>query len=285
VSESSIKRWADEGSIRVSRTRGGHRRIQMSEAIRYIRTSGLPLQRPELLGLGDLRAVDFMNPGVHEASTPLLEFLFSGKAEESRGLVLALYLGGASVVEIIDGPVRSALEKSGSEGYGNSGEEAGNRAGEICIQALTQLRFLLPEPSDAPYALGGAMQGDTCTLPSLAVAVALRSLGYKVVNLGPDASLAAMVQAARALSPRFVWLTCTSPNPVTPSDEDMASFDRDIRDLDCGLFLYGAHTDRAILPRPADGVFTRLPQIAEAAHARLAMPTADAADGGDRTLS
>ncbi|HEX9106572.1 MAG TPA: MerR family DNA-binding transcriptional regulator, partial [Longimicrobiales bacterium] len=37
VSESSLKRWADRGVLAVERTAGGHRRIPLGEAVRFIR--------------------------------------------------------------------------------------------------------------------------------------------------------------------------------------------------------------------------------------------------------
>ena len=37
VSESSVRRWADGGQIKMTRTAGGHRKIARSEAIRFIR--------------------------------------------------------------------------------------------------------------------------------------------------------------------------------------------------------------------------------------------------------
>ena len=50
VSESSVKRWADQGEIVTHRTSGGHRRIALAEAIRFIRESGLPVVDPGILG-------------------------------------------------------------------------------------------------------------------------------------------------------------------------------------------------------------------------------------------
>ena len=46
ASESSIRRWVDTGDIRVARTAGGHRRITLSEAIRFIRQIEAPVVRP-----------------------------------------------------------------------------------------------------------------------------------------------------------------------------------------------------------------------------------------------
>ena len=58
VSESSLKRWADDGRLRVARTAGGHRRIELREAVRFIRASGFTVQRPELLGLAELDGIE-----------------------------------------------------------------------------------------------------------------------------------------------------------------------------------------------------------------------------------
>src|SRR5687768_18525459 len=53
VSESSIKRWADEGEIRAARTVGGHRRIPLPEALRFVRERGRALRHAEARGLTD----------------------------------------------------------------------------------------------------------------------------------------------------------------------------------------------------------------------------------------
>jgi len=56
VSDSSVRRLADAAELEIHRTRGGHRRIPVSEAVRYIRDTRSPVLKPELLGL-DLNQV------------------------------------------------------------------------------------------------------------------------------------------------------------------------------------------------------------------------------------
>ena len=93
VSESSIKRWADEGEIRAARTVGGHRRIPLPEALRFVRERGLALPRAEVLGLGDvatLRAPAL--PGDDVAA--FRELLLTGDEARSRGLLQSLHLSG-----------------------------------------------------------------------------------------------------------------------------------------------------------------------------------------------
>jgi len=51
VSQSSIKRWTDEGRIEAARTAGGHRRIPIAEAVRFVRETGASVVQPQALGL------------------------------------------------------------------------------------------------------------------------------------------------------------------------------------------------------------------------------------------
>ena len=51
VSESSLKRWADSGRLECTRTAGGHRRIPLAEAVRFIRESSISVVDPSMLGI------------------------------------------------------------------------------------------------------------------------------------------------------------------------------------------------------------------------------------------
>ncbi len=54
ISESTMKRWADEGVVKMTKTLGGHRRIPIDEAISLIRKRALTLADPAALGISDL---------------------------------------------------------------------------------------------------------------------------------------------------------------------------------------------------------------------------------------
>ena len=51
MSESSLKRWADRGLLQVTRTAGGHRRIAIRDAIRFVRERQLRFLKPTAIGL------------------------------------------------------------------------------------------------------------------------------------------------------------------------------------------------------------------------------------------
>src|SRR5512133_965111 len=85
VSESSIKRWADDGALRAVRTTGGHRRIPVEEAVQFIRVSGQSVVRPELLGIAD--AVPFTDtvPSQGDGAETLYRLLVEGSESGARG--------------------------------------------------------------------------------------------------------------------------------------------------------------------------------------------------------
>jgi excisionase family DNA binding protein len=210
VSESSIKRWADEGSIRVARTVGGHRRIPLPEAIRFVRESGMAVAEPGILGLLEAASLG-PGSGAAEAADRLFDYLEKGAAAQARGLVQSLFLAGSSVAEIVDGPIREAMHRIGDLWqHRPDGVFCEHRATDIALQAMNQLRLLLVEDQKGPVAVGGAPAGDPYLLPSLAATVVLVSEGYRTVNLGPETPLSTLERAADLLHPSLLWMSLSA---------------------------------------------------------------------------
>jgi excisionase family DNA binding protein len=208
VSESSVKRWADDGTLRASRTAGGHRRIAVPDAVRFIRRSGATVVQPHLLGLsatgcGDLAPSD--------GESTLCHWLRRGDAARVSSLLQALYLDDSDVAQILDGPVRCSLERLGERCDDGEGIFREHRAMDLLLQGLRELVPLLPKPADdAPVALGGAVQGDPHLVPTLGVSLVLAEAGYRAVNLGPNTPVSALLAGARELSPRLVWASVSA---------------------------------------------------------------------------
>lgn len=223
VSESSIKRWADDGALRASRTAGGHRRIARADAIRFVRETRATVVRPQLLGLAEA-GVASADARTGDDAERLFRYLESGAAAHARGLLLQLYLEGLSVAAILDGPVRSALERIGTLWRLQAdGVFCEHRATEVCLQAIHQLRLLLPSEPGAPVAVGGAPAGDPYFLPSLGAATVLAGEGFEAVNLGADTPADAFERAAEGLAPRLVWVSVSSaPQPERAAREIVA---------------------------------------------------------------
>jgi excisionase family DNA binding protein len=208
VSESSLKRWVDAGKIVASRTDGGHRKIALPEAVRFIRETGAPLAHPEVL---DLPALAAARPGAATADDGLLGHLERGEAQAARGWLVTHYLAGASIAELADGPVRAAMHALGELWrHDERGVFIEHRATEACLAALGQLRSALDEPAaTAPLALGGAPEDDPYRLPTLLASMVAAEAGLRAINLGPDTPIAALHHAIAEHHPRLVWLSAT----------------------------------------------------------------------------
>ncbi|MGB3562987.1 MAG: helix-turn-helix domain-containing protein [Thermoanaerobaculia bacterium] len=208
VSESSIKRWVDDGVIQAAKTAGGHRRIATPEAVRFIRESRSVVVRPDLLGFREVAALKGELPAAGDEAKRLFDYLRAGAAPEAHGLLLSLYLGGQSVAEIVDGPLQSAMEWLGELW---TKEEPGifweHRATEIAIRSMANIRSLFSPPDDALLAVGGAPAGDPYSLPTISAAAVLESVGWRAVNLGPDTPIESLLLAVESLRPQLVWLS------------------------------------------------------------------------------
>jgi excisionase family DNA binding protein len=251
VSESSVKRWVDDGRIRANRTAGGHRRIAVQDAARYVRDHAVTVVRPEQLGLSDL--VSYGRLGA-ETGDVLYQFLTAGATAEASGMLQSQLLAGESVAAIIDGPLVQAMTRVGELWLeGRRGILTGHRATEVAVQAVIRLRALLAPPPGGPAAIGGAPSGDPYMLPSLAAAAVLEDEGLSATNLGPDTPMETLTLGIEALAPRLVWLSVSvAPDPARLRREVVALAGR-AREIGAVVVIGGTQAGRLRLPR-IDGV-------------------------------
>lgn len=216
VSESTLKRWADSGVVATTRTPGGHRRIPFAEAVALIRRSGVPLRHPALLGLPAL-AADVAAPGARPAGERLYELLVQDDAAQARGFLISLYVAGWTMPAIFDGPMCAALTRIGELWrHDEQGIFLEHRATQTCLQALLQLRGLLPASAEeTPLALGAAPAGDPYFIPSQMAALVAADAGFRECNLGPETPFEVLQRAVVDQRPRLVWVAM-SVSPLEP---------------------------------------------------------------------
>ncbi len=209
ISESTARRLADAGELRAQKTKGGHRKIPVSEAVRYVRAARIKVCKPELLGLEKISS----NGDGNTYSKRLLHALREGHASAVTSLIRGMYMDGSTLAEICDGPIRSAILSIGSRWpQDKKSIFVEHRATLLCVRALCQIRLALPEAEeDAPTALGAAPQDDPYLLPSLMVSLVLHELGFNETNLGPNTPVDVLTDAVDEEQPDLVWLAITNP--------------------------------------------------------------------------
>ncbi|MEM6332392.1 MAG: B12-binding domain-containing protein [Planctomycetota bacterium] len=290
VSESSLKRWADGGRLRVRRTAGGHRRISIQEAIRFARENGFPVVRPDILDLPEIgRHRPAQGQPIESLNETIYQKLQEGQAEEVRAILLELYLAGRPLSDVFDGPVRSAMQRIGEKWrHTDAGIYIEHRATDICIQAVTMIRSLVTGGEghddrqanlDAPVAIGGCPANDPYILPSLMVATVLADMGFREVNLGPETPIKSMIAAAKHYRPKVTWLSCSVVD-AAPSRDELVALAHTVADWD-GIVTLGGQGTESLPPVDVTGV-RQLPTLAMLVNAVREFAPAQPAAGEGR---
>ncbi|HKJ89362.1 MAG TPA: excisionase family DNA-binding protein, partial [Gammaproteobacteria bacterium] len=151
VSESTVKRWVDDGRLQAVKTSGGHRRIPRAAALHFARTEGFPVLRADLLA--------FPQPGGGQGVPPGLEpeegfhrALLNSREEEAAGILTGQYLDGRPLTQLLDSVLAPAMRRIGD--LWRESEEGifiEHRAVDICERILDRFRELSPPlPETAP---------------------------------------------------------------------------------------------------------------------------------------
>jgi excisionase family DNA binding protein len=210
VSESSMKRWIDDGRLIAIRTSGGHRRVNVDEALRFIRTNGFKVSDPRPLGLVPLAA------DVRPLADQLYDQLYQGRTVAVRSLLCSAWAGGATIAELGDGPIRAAMTRLGDLWrHDEHGIAIEHQATDTLIHTLSVLRGMLGEPGpEAPLALGGAPVKDPYLVPSILAGLVLQENGWRTMNLGPETPIEAFKSALARHQPRVMWLAVSTVESV-----------------------------------------------------------------------
>lgn len=207
VSESSLKRWCDKGILPTVRTAGGHRRIALSAVMQYLRETGRPIVRPEVLGLPATSGTG--ERVLDRGRDKLASALVDGDAVICRQVIFDLFLAGHSISSIGDRVISPAFAKIGM------GWECGDvevyqerRACEIVGRVLHELEGIVPQGNEAaPLGLGGTIEGDVYELATTLVSLVLRQNGWRAMSLGAGLPLATMLAAIKRHRPKLFWIS------------------------------------------------------------------------------
>ena len=207
VSESSMKRWCDQGLIETTRTSGGHRRLLKPSVIEFIREQKYRLLNPESIGLPE--STSAVEIPVEEAASRLHEYLLKAELRGSRTLIVGQYLAGRSFGQLFDEIIAPAFAKIGDRWEcGDIEVYHERRSCEICLTVLREMRELLPEPDNtAPLAVGGAPESDPYELPSIMVDLVLKQSGWRTVMLGSRIPMQSFSHAVTEFQPKLVWFS------------------------------------------------------------------------------
>lgn len=206
VSESSLKRWCDQGIIRTTRTAGGHRKLAVGDVLRYARDNHYDLVSPELLGLPPIS--ERASAGLKNGGMRLAEALLAGDEIVARQIVFDLYLAKHSRAAIFDEVFAVAFREIGDRWACHAADVYQERRGcEIATHILFDLRRVQSPPNRDWIAAGGTIEGDAYSLPSMMAELVLRDAGFWATSLGSSIPFSSLIQVVQTTKPALFWLS------------------------------------------------------------------------------
>lgn len=206
ASESSLKRWCDQGLLTTVKTAGGHRRIPVQEVLRFVRERNHSVVEPKLLALPD--TTDRKSRRIEAGADRLVAELIADNEVACRTIVMEHFVSGEPVSRLFDEVFAVAFHKIGELWQCHSAEIYQERCScQIALRLLHELRAKLPAPDPQCVALGATAAGDVYSLPVTMSEIVLRSVGWDARLLGSSIPFESMCQAVETRKPGLFWLS------------------------------------------------------------------------------
>jgi excisionase family DNA binding protein len=215
VTETTIRRWADQGQPACIRTPGGHRKFLLNDVIRFAEANGYPtrgLADPPLAGDQMERLqLAVLTQDHDKVAVVLLEEALQGDREGMSLLLGYLYKNRVPFPIVVDEIVRPAFTRLGdlwAEGELEVNQE--HRASHALTEAL--IRFapqMRRKPLNGLSAVCACPEGELHEIGLQSLAYALESEGWSVHYIGSNALLERCAEFVRAGYPAVVCVSMT----------------------------------------------------------------------------
>lgn len=241
VSEATIKRWADTGQLKSSRTVGGHRRFPLAEVMRFQTERGLGVATG---AASDPAATDTASAGAFDAEETAGQFLDAvrrGRAGVATALLLEAHMLGAELHLIFDTVVAPSLQRVGDLWYGEEMSVADEHL--ATCTAMHAVESLAASTRRAGAKAGAAVccaaEEEMHTLPVLCAQAVLEGAGWDVRNLGGHTPFFALAEYVEKQRPALVCVSATLQRELEHNARDYAQLSAAARGCGARVVLGG----------------------------------------------
>jgi len=255
VSESTIKRWADEGLLACIKTPGGHRKFRLDALVEFAQAHNFQLE-----SMGDLTDRQRVSVSVERLlrarsafnlKETLLEALKAGDRFMALHLLRRAVEAEYELVRLIDEVITPTMAELGdlwARGELSIDEE--HRASQIILDAIGELRSLHREPpGQPPVVLGACPPGEHHVLGLKLLLTLLAQHGWRTIDLGDNTPFENIARMAERQRPDVVLLSSTLIGDVTEFVAGFNQLSERLAQLQLRLIAGGAALTPAIRRR------------------------------------
>jgi excisionase family DNA binding protein len=217
VTETTVKRWADEGRILCHRTLGGHRKFRMSDVVQFAEQHDYPLQGTVATPLprrrGEVLELAVQRHDFESITRLFLAVLARADREAVHGMLSYLGQHRFTLAMIADAVVRPAMARIGEQWKNGSLEITQEHLiSNILLESLIQLRGELHrKPVNGLSAVCACAEGNLHDLGLRLLAYTLETEGFRVRYLGTNTPAETLASLVRNTSPDVVCASVSSP--------------------------------------------------------------------------
>ncbi len=257
VTETTVKRWAEEGKIPHTKTLGGHRKFLMNDIVDFaeqakLRISGLI---PPPISSKQFEELEF---GVQTRNYGKLSKIFfeeALQADRAGIFELLLYLAKHHIpfTSIADEIIRPAMVRIGE--LWESGKLEVNqehRASQAITEAMIRLSpELHRKPSNGLSVVCACPEGEYHEIGLRSLLYSLETEGWGSHNIGANTPFDTLLSFVKAMRPELICLSLTNPRRKKDILEGLASLHNIAASYGAVVILGGI----AVEMLPAQGVY------------------------------
>jgi methanogenic corrinoid protein MtbC1 len=232
VSESTIKRWADAGLLRCSKTAGGHRKFDLNAILDFQNRSGLVgkaavIERELADTDGDLErllsASDF-----DELARRYKQAALSGKSQAASAMLRRAYLHGVSLAKIGEAIIRPAMFEVGELWRTGKIQVLDEHLATFAtLRGIRELQSVAANSNGSgKLAIVGCSEGEFHCVGASLVHCLLEAEGWKVINLGQHTPLISLADAVPRFTPSVICLSLTMVDHIECVSRDYERLSR-----------------------------------------------------------
>jgi MerR family transcriptional regulator, light-induced transcriptional regulator len=218
VTETTVKRWADDGMLKCQRTPGGHRKFEMKHVVDFINehhyepTGTLTLDANDGMGTRIQSAV--LGRDFNALSQIFVEKVLSVGRPDIFGYLSYLYQHNIALWEIYDLIVAPGMREIGTQWEkGMIGINHEHHASYETLDALAKLQSqIVIKPRNGKSVVCASVGGDMHEIGLRCTSYIFESQGWTVHYLGAMIPHSSIIAAIQEVKPSIVCLSLTNPN-------------------------------------------------------------------------
>jgi excisionase family DNA binding protein len=220
VNESTIKRWADSGSLKCYKTLGGHRKFNLKDVMEFSKRysydasfiSGKIIEN-KLKISDDLESI--ISKKDYTKLCDYLELLLiKNYREDVFYFIILLYFYKISLADLYDFIIKPVQSNIGYLWEINKlGIDEEHIISNILNDAIIlQQEKLLIKPKNGKIAICGCLEGELHEIGIKCVRNVLESEGWKVFYTGPNLPIGSFTKSIENIKPDLICVSITYPN-------------------------------------------------------------------------